>query len=370
MAEMKHARKKVKLKKGYAFRRFLIVWVLLLIIVGVVAVVSVNKMLKEMQANAPEQYISDVLNNLTDAQIKEAFEFNTELEGSDSLANVRKFFADGKYTVKQNRETGVYNIYNGDRMVIGLDLEKVRTVKKFLIFNYSVLNLKNIVPSESKELYHCEIAAGSDYKVTVNGKAVEPTTEKIIDGFESAASYVDLPSEDVYILDHLTKEPAIEITKDGKKVDFEYSEKIAFETEYPKFNSLSEAGCSLDLIRYAEDWSRFLTADLEGTYGGFYNITKYFINDSDMYQRAYNWLNSIDYTFTSIHELKDPPFTGQSVKNVVKYSDNAYSADVHVTKHMHLNNGNDQDDTINSTVYIVKYNGEWKVVNMRTAIDN
>ena len=368
MAQMKHAKKKVKLKKGYGFRRFIIIWIILLLIIGAVVLTTVNKTLKEMQANTVEGIIADSLSKMSDAEINKYFEFNKEYDGGNSVANVRKFFSDKVYTVKQNKDTGVYNIYNGDRLVLGVELEKVRTVNKYLIFNYNILKLKNIIPTESKELYHCEISAGSEYQITVNGKQAQPVSKDSPEGFLDASNYVEIPSGDLYILDHLSKKPEITITKNGQKVDFEYSEKIRFDVDYQKFDTLEAAGCDFDVMEFAHTWSLFMSADYgnKDTYWGFYDkIAPYLIKDSEQYQKGLQWATQVDAQFTWGHTFKDPPFTEESVTNVTKYSDNAYSADVHFVKHMVLKaNGDVIDDPMNSTIFIVKYNGEWKVVNV------
>ena len=88
-----------------------------------------------------------------------------------------------------------------------------------------------------------------------------------------------------------------------------------------------------------------------------------------MYDRAYQWVNSNDIGFVSIHDLLNPPFTEENVSNVVKYSDIAYSEDVHFVKHMHLDDGQYIDDTMNSTIFLVNLNGDWNVVNIRSIAD-
>ena len=368
--QMKHAKKKVRFKKGYGFRRFLIVWIILLLIIGAVALVTVNKMLKEMQANTVEGVIADTLSNMSDADINKYFEFNKDYDSGNSVENVRKFFSDGAYTVKQNRDTGIYNIYNGDRQVLGVEIETVRKVNKYLIFNYNILKVKNIIPSESRELYHCEISAGSEYQISVNGKQIQPVSKDSPEGFLDASDYVEIPSGDRYILDHMSAQPEITITKNGQKVDFKYAEEIRFDVEYQKFDTLEAAGCDFDAMEFAKTWSYFMSADL-GTPNngyGFWTLAPYFIKDSEQYNKAWQWATAVDITFTWPHTFKNPPFTDERLTNVIKYSDDAYSVDVHFVKHMVLNaNGNNLDDTMDNTIYIVKYNNEWKVVNIGAA---
>ena len=74
----------------------------------------------------------------------------------------------------------------------------------------------------------------------------------------------------------------------------------------------------------------------------------------------------MDITFTSPHTLRNPAFTDQTISNITKYGEGFISADVHLVKHMHITRTNvDHDDVMDSTIYLINYNGEWKVVNMR-----
>ena len=357
-------------KKSRGFRRFLLIWIVLLAAFGVYAMIYVNGTLKEMQANSTEQFINTALRKMSDAQIKECFDFNSA-EGGDPVKNVRSFFEGGSYTVKQNRKTGVYSIYNGESAVLGVQIKKVKAVNKLGLFNYSILELEGFVPTEEKELYHYEITAPDSCVVSLDGKVVEPTSTESLKNFADAAKYISIPSENYYLLDHFTHDPKISITKDGKAVEFEKSANIEIDSAVEKFETLEEAGCDFKILEFAEKWSRLMTKDLSGNRYGFYNIAAYLIKDSTQYNKAWKWVTSIDITFTSTHTLRNPAFTEQKATNVVKYSPDAVSVDVHLVKHMKIkgSTGN-YDDVMDSTVYLIKYNDEWKVVNMRSIADD
>ena len=357
--------KKEKRKKSKGFRVFLLAWIAIIVVFGAYALIYVNGVLREMQANAPSQFVADRLTALKDDQISELFEFNTAIDEGKQAANVRQFFKDGKYTVKQVMGTEDYNVYNGDRKILTVSLKKLKSVSKLAIFNYNLYELGSINPSEEKELYHYEVTAPSDCVVTVGGKEVQPSSTDSLEHFSDAKKYVDLPSENKYILDHLTKPADIKITKDGKDVAFEPSEKIVIGNGYQEFDTLEAAGCDLDLIGFAENCSKYMTKDLTGTRYGFNTIAKSLIDKSEMYQKAWAWATGIDITFVSVHTLAKPAFSEQTVSNIIKYSDDAISADVHLVKHMLIRGTQKHDDVMNSTFYLIKHEGEWKVVNIR-----
>jgi len=381
--EMKHARRSVtpearrerrekqkakmaKGKKSKGFRVFLLVWVLILVAFGAYSLHYVKGLLNEMQSSTPTQIISDTLEGLNEKQIGQLFEFNTELEGSSSAANVMKFFKDKAYTVKQVSGTDDYNVYNGERRILTVNLKKVRTVSKLAIFNYTIYELSGITATEDKEFYHCEITAPKGTEVSLNGKVVEPDSSQEIANFADASAYIELPGEDKYVLDHLSDVSTLKISSGGKNVDYEYSENIVIDYGYEKFDTLEAAGCDFDVMKFAENWSKFMTDDLTGSRHGFYTIAADVIEKSEMYQKAWAWATQVDITFVSGHTLKNPAFTDETATNIVKYSDDAISVDIHLVKHMHITRtGDDHDDVMDSTLYLIRYKDAWKVINMR-----
>ncbi|MBR5730986.1 MAG: hypothetical protein IKX89_03435, partial [Firmicutes bacterium] len=78
------------------------------------------------------------------------------------------------------------------------------------------------------------------------------------------------------------------------------------------------------------------------------------------------WATNVDITFVSDHTLKNPAFTDEAVTKVVKYNDDAISVDVYMRMHMRLKTGVDRNPTFNSTLYLVRYEGTWRVVNIRS----
>ena len=357
--------KKERKKKSKGFRTFMLIWIALIVAFGAYALIYVRGVLKEMQANTPSQFISDRLVAMSDEKIKSLFDFNDAVDEGDQVANVKQFLKDGNYTVKQIMGTEDYNVYNGDRKVLTVSLNKLKSVSKLALFNYNIYELGEIKPAEEKELYHYEVTAPSDCMVLVNGKEAAPTSVAKLEYFADAENYVDLPSQSSYILDHLTKPADIEIKRDGKYLNFKKSEKITIDSGYDTFTTLEEAGCDFDLIGFAENWSKYMTKDLTGKRYGFYTIAESLIEKSEMYQKAWAWATGIDITFVSVHTLANPAFTEQTVSNVVKYSDDAICADVHLVKHMLIRGTSKHDDANNSTFYLIKQDGAWKVVNIR-----
>ena len=128
----------------------------------------------------------------------------------------------------------------------------------------------------------------------------------------------------------------------------------------------------VDPLQIATDWSLYLSNDLSGRLNGFYNINKYLIENSYMWNYAYKWATNVDITFISKHTFDNPPFTNQKVSNFKIYNENAFSCEVYLEKNMIINKRTDNklQDVMNERMYFAYYNGEWKLVNMQSVINN
>ena len=125
----------------------------------------------------------------------------------------------------------------------------------------------------------------------------------------------------------------------------------------------------MNVLKIAEDWSLMMSADLYGNLYGFYNYAPNLIEGSQLYKVAYNWVTSIDITFTSYHTLEDPPFTDEVVTNYRRLSDNTFTVDISFTKNMNITGSGYHADKMNSRFTFVKYNSAWKLVNIKEIVE-
>ena len=363
---MKHAKVKEKQpkKRGKGFRIFLIVWIVLLLALGAYAAKYVNGMLKEMQANSVNQIISDRVSAMGDDELDKYFSFNRELEDNGGHDRIREFFKNGSFIVKRVPNTDTYNIYNSDQQILSAEIKRVESVNKLGIFNYGIMEFKGFSATEEKSFLDVEITVPNDYAIQVGGKLIQPTEVSYAEGFKDAGNFVELPGESVYVLDHLTQWPELRITDGGKDIKFNMDRKISLGLEYEKCASLEAAGCDFDAIDFIQKWMKFMQNDLSGGRRGFNTLEKCFIKDSDQYVKAYQWATNVDITFVSDHVILNPAFTDEAINNVVKYSDDAVSFDGYMKFHIKVR-GKEQPQTFNSTIYLIKYDGAWRVVNIR-----
>ena len=198
----------------------------------------------------------------------------------------------------------------------------------------------------------------STYGVYSGDKLIDPSmakTEPIEDYVyikEYCSEVPDIATYHLCLIDNgteLTVKDAsgavVEYDKDSSVIDA-----TAIKTEDTLPAGLSG---SPDPLEMAHTWSLIMSDDLGTNMHGFNLITPYLIKDSYFYNVVWDWVTSIDITFMSGHYLQNPPFVNESVTEYVKFSDNCFSCRIKFDKPMHLDNGNDYTDKINSVFYFV-----------------
>ena len=344
------------------------VWILALIAFGIYANSYVKKTLVEMQANTPSTIVTGALDKITDDQIRSMFNFTTKVDEGDQVANIRKYFTERQYDIRKEFGKDSYGIFIEDEQVATVNLNKLRSVSKIGVINYSIYEIAGIEPAGDRELYHLEVYAPSNCQVYMSGQLMTPDSSVKPTTFKDAYNYVTIPSDDTYIFSDLTKKPELKIVRGGEELPYEIDaeNKVTVTSSVGHYDSLEAAGCDFDVLEFAEIWSKFMTDDIKGTRHGFNTVAAYLIKDSELYDEAWGWATKVDITFVSGHTLGNPPFTDETVSNVIKYGDDLVSADVHLVKHMNITRtGVKHEDVMDSTICLVKYDGEWKVINMR-----
>jgi len=125
---------------------------------------------------------------------------------------------------------------------------------------------------------------------------------------------------------------------------------------------------TVDVLNIAQTWSLFMSADIPSNDRGFQKMSQYLIKDSYLYTVAYKWVNSIDYTFISKHTLQNPAFTNVTIENYKKITDTCFSVDIGFNKNM-IVLGAPLVNTMHSTFTFVKYNDQWKLVQIKEIVE-
>ena len=231
--------------------------------------------------------------------------------------------------------------------------------------------------------YDYKITIPSNFKISVNGSAVEGSWTEIKENskYQYPAEYAKMPGIATYEIKNSLYEPEVEIYDNlDQKVECVF-ENYAFEvTEQAALSAVpEEIAAQVDVLEVAKIWSNFLTRDLTGSQNGFGTVKQYFITDSYYYNVAYQYAVGVDITFMFGHLINDPPYTEESVTNFISYGENLFSCDIHFIKHMYAKRDTskkDVTDTTNSTFYFLKYdetddgvdNGRWVILDIQEII--
>lgn len=234
--------------------------------------------------------------------------------------------------------------------------------------------------SSSVPITYYTFMTGDNCTVKVDGQKVPDTVMEISANPEYkhfADLVTGLPRLPVYSVVVLKDNAEITITDaDGKNVPFSKEETVQDLTGISSGTILesvpAEVSAEVNVIKVLEDWSLFMSCDLN-----FNSLSKHLIKKSYQYNVAYAYNNSIDRTFTSNHGLGTPPFVEESATNFIWLTDNCFSVDVRFVKQM-IVLGQLLPDEMNERCYFLKYddtndgvnNPKWKLVGMKEIVDN
>ncbi|MGN1119427.1 MAG: hypothetical protein ACI4Q4_03645, partial [Oscillospiraceae bacterium] len=215
--------------------------------------------------------------------------------------------------------------------------------------------------TDSVPLYDYSISVPENVSVTVNGVAADsfcnaqPTENPDAAQLMKQAG-IALPALKQYSFS-LLSDNAEAVVSDGAK-----SRSYTLDRRALILNGVSgtdeipeDIASQIDVLETAKTWSKFMTADLSGAHYGLDEIRKYLIAGSDYYTYAGQWATGNDITFTSPHTIDG--FTGESVSDFIRYSDECFSCHVYFEKQMTIYSDGryvgTRTDIFNSIMYFV-----------------
>lgn len=386
------------------FKKFLLIYVIILVVIMLIFLGYVADSLIKYEKNQTENYIESTINNLKKASKKNqlgAYIDITKINISEFDNDTRQAINEGFYellntkniTYKLNENSKdeknpVYDIFAEKEKILEVALDGSKKENRLGLLTFNSWKVKNIEPKMEKGLYTCNILAPNDCKVMVNGKELteEHIKEKVQnEGLTQISKYVEIPYIVKYEVAELLKKPEVKmLDKNGNEIKYT-QEGNTFEKElnFITAETIEEANehikGEIDVLKVAEDWSLYLTDDLSGKLNGYYNISKYLIEGSNIKKFAYSWATGVDITFVSSHTLLNPTFTDEKASNFEIYNENAFSCEVYLQKNLKLKSGGKIiEDKMNERMYFAYYddtedgkdNPAWKLVNMQSVTDN
>jgi len=174
----------------------------------------------------------------------------------------------------------------------------------------------------------------------------------------------NFPKNHIYELSGLSSKPNIEIYNNNDElVKPEVIDGFITSNDFYKTDNYKEKIKNpIDVLKFAENWSLYLTKDLKGGYNGMDTLRPYLIEKSKMWVFARDWATGIDRSMVSNHRLKNPVFTNESVSDCIIYSNEAFSCLVKLEKNL-IVAGKDKVDRLHDRMFFVYDNG-WKFVDM------
>lgn len=278
-----------------------------------------------------------------------------------------------KDTKESKDEVFVYNLLIKDNTICTVSLKSAKKYRRMAILTIDEWEVVDTKTYFDNGVYKYEITIPSDYKLMVNN--TEASDEDIASegdekGLERLTKYIEINKSKTYDINNLVYEPSIKI-KDSNNKEVQYEEKdgkIIVSKKYKEVATLDEAKeyikGDFNILKFAENYSLFLTNDFHGR-SGFNYISTNLIKDSYMYEYLHGWATQVDITFVSNHRLKNPVFTNEEVKNFIIYNDNAFSVEVYLEKNMTVN-GQDRVDKMHDRLYFIYYENSYRLVDMKS----
>ncbi|MEG1150151.1 MAG: hypothetical protein RSE17_02545 [Bacilli bacterium] len=374
-----------KLKKLSLYKKGLIVYSIILIVLITCALFYVSNVLKEYERNDVNNYIAETIKSMDESEFNSYILNNkkSEYETSDitSYESFKKLLDKEKIVPKKKHETEEvleYDVLIGNKNFFTISLKKGESITHLGLLTYNKVSKEKILSNVEKGLYSYEIIVPSNFKVTINDKDIiesDVVSEENISNLDYVTKFVALPKIKKYEVNNLTMEPSIKI-KNNFNEDVTYKIKdnvIDVSNSFKKLEKADELdkyiSHKINPLEFAEKWSLFLTKDLTGPSYGLNTINEYLVKNSDISKLAYNWAHSIDITFTSFHSLKNPTFTNEQVSNCVIYSDTVFSCNSYLEKNMIVAKS-DRVDKLNEKVFYTKIDNTWKVVAMKSNVES
>lgn len=266
----------------------------------------------------------------------------------------------------------VYNISYLDNIVSTVTLKKINTYTRMAILSIDEWEVVDIKNNFDKGIYHYNISIPSDYKLYINNNLVKIATDTVsIKGLERLSEHTDIKKNNLYEINNLVYEPNIEIRDESDKaIKYEINNnEIIVSNEFEKIASYDDAKerikDNFDIMKFAENYSLFMTDDLSGYRHGFGVFEPHLINGTYMYEMMYGWATQVDITLVSTHYFRNPKFSNEMLSNFTFYNDDAFSCEVYLEKNMVVL-GKDKVDKMHDELYFVYKDGNYKLVDMKS----
>lgn len=359
--------------KKSIFKKSLLIYFLVLIILTIVFLGYVYFTLKTYEANELNNFLENYIASIDDETLKK---YLKDANLSEDNLEAYKKQLNSENLKLQKKSEDVFEATLNKQPILTIETEVVKDVTKLGLFTYQERKIVNVKPNLSRGLYFVDVTIPSNYKLYVNDKLItDQYTEENYLEVAFLNEYEVMPKVRKYTVNNLVEKADVRVEDfKGNEVELINNNDVySLKNNYIESPNYEDASKYLDgevnVLDIAHTWSLFLSRDLKGTRYGLNTVNEFLIPYTNLYKMAYNWATNIDIRFISKHTLKNPIWTNEKVSNFKIYSDKVFSCDVYTEKNMIVKN-KDQVDVMNDTLYFVKVDNEWKLLEIKSVVED
>lgn len=356
------------------FKKSLLIYSGILGLLAIIFLIYIFVTLVSYENHQINNFLKNTIHDISDDELVGYLEDNNLSE--DLLDTYKKITKSDDFVYKK-QDDNTYDIYLNNRLIFTIKSKVIDTKTKLGLFSYQIREATDIKPNLARGLFYYDVIIPSNWQVYVDGKLLEnPSSEDNFANLDFMYYNESMPKLVTYEINDLSSEKKITF-KDFlgndiivKEDNFVYKN----DNYFIKAENLDEAkqyiDINFDIMELAHNWHLFLTRDLTGLWYGLNTVTSFMIEESSMYDMAYNWAHGVDITFTSKHTLGNPIWPVERLENFVIYGKSAFSCEVYLEKDM-IVAGKHQSDIMHDTLYFIKDNeGKWKLINIKAVEDD
>lgn len=394
---MEAAVEQVKEEKNTKLPVFLIFYITLCIVLGVISARFLKYVwdtIELYESTRPEYLIENVLAGFEDGMNYDMISYPQFASSEFSDINViKEEYQDVLQTaelnyrfVKEDYQTGdsIYYIYAQDELIGKLTLEIESQEQYLAILNIANMRVKEMEPVLDVRTWDYEIHATDKQQVYLNDVLVSEQyvtgAAKNVNAYEYLYEYADMPKLVTYEIKGLYEEADVKITDaDGQEITYKQNGNVYDATQEIRVEETvpQEIVEQIDVLKAAQTWSLFTTRDLIGPSNGLAQVQAHFIKDSYYWKKLGEYGRGIDITLVSNHNPANTYFTDESVSEYIRYTPDCFSVRIQFVKHMLLTIGRKQLDETDSIFYFVriddtddgKDNPQWKIADIQAVVN-
>ena len=368
-----------KIKKMSAYKKGLITFTTILVVLLICALCYVVQSLKLYENGDLDNYMNNLMTDIQSSakanNIDKHFKLKTLSSVYEKNPNLktgyRELIKDAKMSYKKSEDNKM-DIYADDTKVATVTLDASEKQNRLGLLSFVNYKVKDIKTYDDKGLFITDVYVLNDYDVYINDikiKDSELAEESEIEEYQEIKDKIEIPKVKHYHIENLTHKPIVQIKKDNKVVTPKIENNKYYVNEFYTTDNKDEAFSKLankdfDPLDIAKKWSLFLTKDLQGPNYGLHTLTPNLMPGTEFYKKAVSWATNVDITFTSRHTLDKETFTNVKVSDYTIYNENAFSVKIYLEKNMTLPNREKRVDKLNDIFYFAYIDGAYRLISM------